>query len=63
MLSSASVEIDVVANKTYLQESGIDTSDMSDDDLKRAATGDKVFLKAKITILDAIEEITLPITI
>lgn len=63
VLSSASVEIDVVANKTYLQESGIDTSDMSDDDLKRAATGDKVFLKAKITILDAIEEITLPITI
>lgn len=63
VLSSASVAIDVAANKSYLQESGIATADMSDDDIKKAATGDKVFLTAKITILDAIEEITLPITI
>lgn len=36
---------------------------MSDDDIKTANTGSSVFLKATIQILDAIEDIVLPITI
>ena len=63
VLASASIEIDIDANKAYLDGKGVDTSSMSDDDIKQALTGDKVFLKATVKILDAIEEITLPITI
>ena len=60
---TSTVEIDIDAQETYLQVSGIDTSKMSEQEIKSAATGDQVFLKAKITILDAIEDIDLDITI
>lgn len=63
ILSSAEVGIDISANKTYLESKGIDVSGLSDDDLKVYDTDDKVFLYAKIKVLDAIEEITLPISI
>ena len=63
VLSSADVGIDVAANKTYLVSKGVDVSAMSADDLKTYDTDDKVFLYAKIKILDAIEEITIPISI
>lgn len=55
------IGIDIEANKRYLIAKGIDVDAMSDDEIKRANTGDKVYLYAKITILDAIEEIYLPI--
>lgn len=57
------LDIDADANKRYLQSQGIDTSDMSDEDLRKAATGSKVFLTATINIYDAIEDIVLPITV
>lgn len=63
ILSSATVGVDIAANKQYLDTKGIDTSSMSDDDMKQAETGDKLFLSAAIKILDAIEEISMPITI
>ena len=63
ILSSASIEIDVEANKLYLDSKGVDTSEMSDTELKQADTDDKVFLKATIKILDAIEDVSLPINI
>ena len=63
ILSNYSVEIDIEANKEYLEGKGIKTADMSDEEIKQANTGDKVFLTASIKILDAIEEVTLPITI
>ena len=63
ILSEGTVEIDVDANRKYLKEKGISVSDLSDDEIKKADTDDKVFLSAKIKILDAIEEITLPIAI
>lgn len=56
-------EIDVAANKQYLKDKGIDVSGMSDDDIRKANTDDKVFLAATISILDAMEDITLNITI
>lgn len=63
ILSSATVDIDVAANREYLKGRGEDVSNMSDDDLKQANTGSTVFLIAKISILDAIEDIVLPIEI
>ena len=63
ILSSATIEIDIEANKRYLDSKGVDTSEMNDTELKQADTDDKVFLKATIKILDAIEDVSLPINI
>lgn len=60
---SSSVEIDIDAQEAYLQSKGIDTSNMTEQEIKEANTDDKVFLKASIKILDAIEDISLNITI
>ncbi len=57
------LDIDIDANRAYLQSQGVDTSDMTDQELKEAATGSKVFLTATISIFDAIEDIVLPITV
>lgn len=57
------VEIDIEAQELYLQNSGIDTSAMTEQEIKTAATGDKVFLRASIRILDAIEDVDFNITI
>lgn len=57
------VSIDIDAQDIYLQSKGIDTSGMSEQEIKNAATDDKVFLGAAISILDAIEDIKLDITI
>ena len=64
-----SVYIDIAAQRAYLKSIGYKTSDgrtvdeMSEQEIKEANTKDKVFLAATIKILDAIEEINLPITI
>ena len=73
ILGSYNVEIDVDANRDYLMSVGGDVkidggetkalADCSDDDIKKADTGDQVFLKAEVNIYDAIENITLPISI
>jgi hypothetical protein len=63
VLESASVAIDVEANRNYLKGKGVNVEAMSDDDIKKANTGSYVYLKATIKILDAIEDIVLPITI
>lgn len=63
ILSSASVGIDVEEQRVYLKAKGIATDELSDDQIRVYDTDDKVFLKASIKILDAIEEINLPIMI
>ncbi|MDF2842473.1 MAG: Phage tail sheath protein [Herbinix sp.] len=63
ILSSASVDIDVTTQRAYIKASGVDTDDMTDQAIRVYDTDDKVFLKASITILDAIEEVVLPINI
>lgn len=60
---TSSVGIDTEAQEAYLQSAGVDTSAMSEQDIKEANTGDKVYLKASIKILDAIEDIDLDIVI
>ncbi len=63
ILSSAECGIDIAANRSYLEGKGVDVKSLTDDEVKVYDTDDQVFLYAKIKILDAIEEITLPITI
>ena len=59
---SSSVGIDVDATEAYLQSTGVDTSTMSAQDIKTANTGASVFLAATVSILDAIEDITVKVT-
>jgi Phage tail sheath protein. len=59
----STVEIDVAAQEDYLQTQGINTDDMTAQEIKEANTGDKVFLTASASILDAIEDISLTIVI
>ena len=54
---SSSVEINVSAQKRYLESVGVDTSEMNEQDIKEANTGSKVFLRGTISILDAIEDV------
>lgn len=56
------VEIDMGKQRSYLAAQGIDVSAMSDLAIKKADTGDKVFLKATIKILDAIEDVDLSVS-
>lgn len=63
VVSDYSVEIDIEANRTFLEEHGTDTAEMSDDEVKQAPTGNKAYLSAVVKLLDAMEEIYLPITI
>ncbi|MCC0708186.1 MULTISPECIES: phage tail sheath subtilisin-like domain-containing protein [unclassified Clostridioides] len=61
--SNSTVEIDFEAQKSYLKLKGIDLSYMTSQEIKEANTGSKVFLKATIKALDAMEDIDLSIEI
>jgi hypothetical protein len=63
VLSSANASFDIDAIREYLESKGINTNEMTDDQIKKADTGDKLFLAAEISILDALEEITLKIMV
>lgn len=52
-------EIDIVAQRRYLKGKGVDVSSMTDTEVKEANTDTHVFIRAKIRILDAIEDITI----
>lgn len=56
-------EIDLAAQKTYLISQGVDTSVLTEQQIKEYNTNDKVFLTATVVPLDAIEDITLAINI
>ena len=63
LIKVKNLDIDVDANRSYLQTQGVDTSEMTDQELREAATGSTVFMTATINIFDAIEDIVLPITV
>lgn len=63
VMQSYQIGIDVDANARYLKSRGVDVSEMTEEELKRANTGSNVFLKATLSMLDAIEDITLNISI
>ena len=62
-LYSASVGFNISKIKEYLTNKGVSVKGMSDDAIKQHDTGSYVFLAATIGIADAIEDITLDITI
>lgn len=62
-IGTSETGIDLTAQELYLQSIGIDTSAMSEQEIKEADTRATVFLNATIRILDAIEDINLNITI
>lgn len=57
------VGLDLDAQIVYLKSIGVDVDSLKEQEIKEANTRDKVFLKANIKILDAIEDITLNINI
>lgn len=63
VLQDYELDIDIEANRNYLKEKGGNVNSMPDEDIKMANTGSYVYLTAKISILDAIEDIVLPISI
>lgn len=63
VISKYEIGIDIPANRTYLKGRGVDVDKMSDDEIKRADTGSSVYLTCKLSIIDAIEDIVLPISI
>lgn len=63
LLASGVCEIDVDAQRNYLQSQGEDVESMSDQEIKEANTGSHVFLRATVSILDAMEDIQLEIYI
>ena len=50
-------EIDVDAQRIYLQSIGVDVSTMKEQEIKEYNTGSKVFAKASVKFLDAIEDL------
>ena len=57
------VGIDIEAQEAYLSAQGIDTSELTADEIKQADTDSSVFILASLGVLDAIEDITINITI
>ena len=55
------VDIDIDKQVKYLKSIGVDTSEMTDKEIKEANTKDKVFLMANIKLVDAMESINLEI--
>ena len=57
------VSIDLAAQTAYLQEKGVDTSAMDEQDIKSANTDEQVFVAVTISPIDAIEDITVNVTL
>lgn len=53
------VEIDLIRNKRYLEDKGIDTEEMKEQEIKEANTGSNVYLSGKIKLIDAVEDLSL----
>lgn len=53
------VQISAEGNREYLENNGIDTTDMTEQELKEADTGSYVFLEGTCKFLDAMEDLRL----
>ena len=58
MISDHSVDIDLDAQREYLKSIGKDVESMSNQEIKEANTGSKVFITGTVSMLDAIEDIS-----
>ena len=57
------VDIDVAAQEQFLVSKGVDTSEMTEQEIREADTGSHVFLLIRCKILDAIEDIDIQVEI
>ncbi|MCM1212912.1 MAG: phage tail sheath subtilisin-like domain-containing protein [Lachnospiraceae bacterium] len=57
-----SVTVDVEAQRTYLESKGIDTSGMDDIAIAKANTGTKVFLRSNVKFVNAMEDLTMGVS-
>ena len=57
--NSAVVEIDIDAQRNFLKSIGTDVTKMSEEQIKKANTEDKVFIRVTCKLLDAIESISI----
>ena len=57
-----SIAVDVDAQEAYLKAQGIDTSDYTEEQLKNANTGSKVFASGGVQFQDAMEDLTLSLS-
>ncbi|MEG2421396.1 MAG: phage tail sheath C-terminal domain-containing protein, partial [Oscillospiraceae bacterium] len=60
---SSSCAIDVAATEGYLKSVGVDTSKLTDQEIREADTGSSVFLQVSAGILDAMEDFGIRIAI
>ena len=54
--------VSLSGQRSYLESRGTDTSEMKDTDILKANTGSQVFLEAKLTFCDAMEDLALVIS-
>ena len=54
--------VSLSGQRNYLESRGTDTSEMTDTDILKANTGSQVFLEAKLTFCDAMEDLALVIS-
>ena len=54
--------VSLAGQKGYLEQQGTDTTDMDDAQILRANTGSQVFLEARLTFCDAMEDLALEIS-
>ena len=57
--AASEIGVDITAQRAYLREAGVDVNALSEQEIKEADTGDKVFLSGKTKVLDAIEDISI----
>ncbi len=60
---SATIELNIAANKKFLEEKGIDTSIMSEEELKKAPTNRFVFLAITGKMLESMEDFKIEFTV
>lgn len=61
--SGYTVDVDVDATQQYLMSTGVETGEMSEQEIRQANTGTHVFLRISCKLLDAVEDIDIQITI
>ena len=57
-----SVSVDIAAQAAYLKSQDVDTSEMSDEEIKNYNTGSQVFISGNIQFQDAMEDLTLALS-
>ena len=62
-IASGLAEIDLDAQRNYLQSIGKDITEMTDEEVLNANTGARVFLKGTMQPLDAMEDLDFPISV